>query len=141
VFFAFALSKLPSRDGGSQTSTAAPAATSDLGATVGIVDGHGFWACGSSEAALNQMLNLVALGYNAEAKRAMVRTHSIGLTPGLRVKILDVGFEKRKVRVLGLYTQDDENHNKMRLLTGDPRTGRECWVVSEALTGPKDPSP
>jgi hypothetical protein len=110
----------------------------DVGETVGIVNGRGFWPCGSSEAAFSQMMKLAALGDNAELKRIMVRTHSIGLVPGLRVKILDVGFDKRKVRVLGIYMQDDENNNRMRLFTEDSRTGRECWVVSEALTGPTE---
>jgi hypothetical protein len=62
----------------------------------------------------------------------MVRTHSLGLTPGLQVKILGVGLGKRRVRVLGLYGQDDDG--SYRLFADDPRTGRECWVVSEALT-------
>lgn len=125
------------RSANTESRTSAPG----LGETAGIVNGHGFWPCGSSEAAFSQVMKWAALGDNAELKRTMLRTHSIGLVSGLRVKILDVGFDKRKVRVLGMYMEDDENNNKMRLFTEDPRTGRECWVVSEALTGAKDQSP
>jgi hypothetical protein len=75
-------------------------------------------------------------GDDAEVKRTMVRTHSLGLTPGLQVKILGVGLGKRRVRVLGLYGEDDDG--SYRLFTEDPRTGHECWVVSEALTGPTE---
>ena len=66
-------------------------------------------------------------GDDSEVKRTLVRTRSIGLTSGLTVKILDVGFAKRKVRVLGLYSDG-------QLRSEDPRTAHECWVATDALT-------
>ena len=39
-------------------------------------------------------------GDNPELKQAMVKTHSFALNGGMSVKILDLGFEKRRVRVL-----------------------------------------
>lgn len=92
-----------------------------------VVKGSGFWPCGSSIEALDEMMKWVARRDDTEVKRAMAQTGSIGLTEGLRVKLLDVGFGKRKVRVLGLYADGE-------LMTEDARTGHTCWVASEALT-------
>jgi hypothetical protein len=39
-------------------------------------------------------------GDNAEVRRTMNLTRSIGLNGGMSVKILDIGLGKRKVRVL-----------------------------------------
>lgn len=122
-----------SRNGDSSTTRSAPA---HIGETVGIVDGHGFWPCGSTPEAFDELTKWAVRGDDAEVKRTMVRTHSLGLTPGLQVKILGVGLGKRRVRVLGLYGEDDDG--SYRLFTEDPRTGHECWVVSEALTGPTE---
>lgn len=108
------------------TSSTSPERAS-IGATVGIVEGKGFWPCGSSPEAYDELTKWAARRDDSEVKRILVRTRSVGLTSGLRVKILDAGFFKRKVRVLGLYS---DGH----LYSEDPRTGRECWVSSEALT-------
>ncbi|HTS50377.1 MAG TPA: hypothetical protein VMH05_20670, partial [Bryobacteraceae bacterium] len=76
--------------------------------------------------AFDEMTKWAVRGDNAEVKRTMQVTGSIGLTPGLRVKVLDVGFGKRKVRVLGLFSDG-------QLYSEDARTGRECWVSKDAL--------
>ena len=73
-------------------------------------------------------------GDNEEMKRTMRATHSIGLTSNLRVKVLDTGFGKRRVRVVSdregnVYLKDEKGQ-----FLADPRIGRECWVVTEALT-------
>jgi hypothetical protein len=108
-----------------QSSGEAPS-NADIGETMGIVDGKGFWLCGSSTEAFDEMMKWAVRGDSAEVKRTMRATGSIGLTPGLRVKILDIRFGKRKVRVLGQFSGG-------RLYSEDPRTGRECWVPKEAL--------
>jgi hypothetical protein len=108
--------------------------TADIGETVNVARGtqsngtEGFWPCGSTMAALDEMVNWAVRGDSAEVKRVMARTQSIALTSGLRVKILDTGFGKRKVRVLGNYADGP------RYAQEDPRTGVECWVATEALS-------
>lgn len=104
----------------------------EIGAIVDVTRGtqangrEGFWPCGSTPEAFDEMEKWAVRNDSDEVKITMRRTHSIGLTAGLKVKILDVGFGKRKVRVLGLMS---EGH----LYAEDPRTGNECWVVTEAL--------
>jgi hypothetical protein len=101
-----------------------------VGRTVDVVRGRqangreGFWPCGSSLEAFDEMQKLRADDH--AVKIVMRKTHSIGLTSGLRVKVLDIGIGEAKIRVLGAI---DQGH----LYTEDPRTGTECWVVPEAL--------
>ena len=112
---------------GAKSTSPTSSERASIGATVGIVEGKGFWPCGSSPEAYDELMKWAARRDDSEVKRILVRTRSVGLTSGLRVKILDVGFFKRKVRVLGLLSDG-------RLYSEDPRTGRECWVSSDALT-------
>src|SRR5712691_10575399 len=70
-------------------SSASPERAS-VGSTVGIVEGKGFWPCGSSLEAYDELMKWAGRGDDSEVKRTLVRTRSIGLTSGLRVKILDV---------------------------------------------------
>jgi hypothetical protein len=63
----------------------------------------------------------------------MLRTRSIAIDAGMKVKVLDSSFGKRKVRVLTnsageTLLKDDEG-----VFSADPRIGRECWAVTEAL--------
>jgi hypothetical protein len=73
-------------------------------------------------------------GDNAELKRTLVKTRSIGIDGGMKVKILDFGFGKRKVRVLTNDAGETHLKDEQGVFPADPRIGRECWVVSEALT-------
>lgn len=105
-----------------------------IGETATVRQGGGFWPCGSTTEAFDELMKWAALGDNAEVKRTMVTTRSFALYGGMSVKILDFGFGKRKVRVLTndagqTYVKDDQG-----VFPADPRIGRECWVVSEALT-------
>ncbi len=87
-----------------------------LGETV-VVGGLYSWPCGSSVAAFDELTKWAELHDDDEVTRTLIRTGSLLVRPGGAVKILDVGFGKRKVRV---------------------PTGRECWIASEAVT-PRTP--
>jgi hypothetical protein len=63
-----------------------------------------------------------------------MRTGSIGLDGGMKVKILDTGIGKRQVRVLTNDAGDAYLKDEQGEFPADPRIGRECWVVSEAVT-------
>jgi hypothetical protein len=95
---------------------------------VGVKEAGGFGPWGSTVDAYGEMMKWAAQQNSPEVNRVMVRTWSVGLTPGLHVKIVDRRLFKREVRVLGLYSEGP-------LWSEDPRTGHECWVVSDALLG------
>jgi len=73
-------------------------------------------------------------GDNAEVKRTLVKTRSIGIVGGMQVKILDFGFGKRKVRVLTNDAGEAYLKDEQGVFPADPRIGRECWVAAEAVT-------
>jgi hypothetical protein len=115
-----------------------PAPSAGVGETVNVAraafDTKAFWPCGSTEEALGEMTKWAARGDNEEIKRIMVATHSFALTSGLRVKILDIGLGKRRVRVVSddrgrVYLKDKEG-----TFLADPTIGRECWVSSDAVS-------
>jgi hypothetical protein len=114
-----------------------PAATSyragDIGETVTVRHGTGFWPCGSTTEAFNELMKWAVQGDNGEVKRTLVKTGSIGLVGGMHVKVIDVGFGKRKVRVLTNDAGETTLTDEQGAFPADPRIGRECWVVSEAV--------
>ena len=73
-----------------------------------------------------------ARGENAEVKRTLLKISSVGLDGGMKVKILDTEFGKRKVCVLTNYSGEAYLKDEQGVFPADPRKGRECWVVSEA---------
>ena len=73
-------------------------------------------------------------GDMGEVRRTLMRTGSIGLDGGMKVKILDTGIGKRQVRVLTNDAGDAYLKDEQGEFSADPRIGRECWVVSEAVT-------
>jgi hypothetical protein len=107
------------------------------GDSASIVSGSGYWPCGSSQEALDEMLTWIGRHDEAEVKRTMARTRSVGLTAGLQVKMLEYGgflFSVSKVRVVAnsegkVYEKDEQG-----TFLADPRIGRECWIPSDALT-------
>jgi hypothetical protein len=104
-----------------------------IGESATVRSAYGFWPCGSNPEAFSELMKWAVRGDNPEVKRTMRATRSFGLVGGMRVKILDVGFGRRRVRVLTnsageAYLKDEEGS-----FAADPRIGRECWVVSEAL--------
>jgi hypothetical protein len=108
-------------------------ATKHIGDTAIVAEGHGYWPCGSSREALDEMLKWYARKDEAEIKRTMGRTRSIGIVGGMRVKIIDSGFGERKVRVLTNDAGESVLRDEKGSFPADPRIGRECWVVSEAV--------
>ena len=98
---------------------------------------EGYWPCGSSKEALDEMTKWAGRGDEAELKLVMRSTKSIALTAGLRVKVLEAGgfpYSIRKVRVVAnsdgqAYLRDEQGE-----FPADPRIGHECWIVNEALT-------
>jgi len=118
----------------------------------------GTWPCGSTVDAYSQMLKWAARGDSDEMRRVMVRTGSILVVDGMQVKVLDVGFGKRQIRVLAYETteeaklRDERAHYSRNPRIGcgdclvrsvdpgslppDPRIDRECWVAKEALQSP-----
>ena len=94
--------------------------TAAVGETMEILAGDANWQCYASAEAFQDLEKSLVLGDKAGVNRALRGAHSINLTPGLQVKVIDADFGKRKVRVLGPDA-------------ADTRTGRECWVAIEAL--------
>lgn len=70
-------------------------------------------------------------GDNAEVKRTLVKSRSIGLAGRMKVKILDFGFGRRRVRVLTNSAGQAFLRDKQGTFPADLRIGRECWVVAE----------
>lgn len=105
-----------------------------IGDTARVVDGPGYWPCGSSRAALDEMEKWASRGDQTALRSAMGRTRSIGLTEGLRVKILDTGVAQNKVRVVANRDGKGYERDADGVFPADPRIGAECWVTAEALT-------
>jgi hypothetical protein len=81
------------------------------------------FVCAPTTEALGEMTKSASRGDYNGMGRTVLRTHSIFLDPGMQVKVLDLdGFFERvaKVRVVAA-----DN--------ADPRVGRECWTVAEAI--------
>jgi hypothetical protein len=89
--------------------------------------------CSPTEDGLSELLKWSVRGDTAEFNRAMTRTGSIGIVPGMKVKVLDTGFGKRKVRVLTNDAGEAYLKDEQGTFPADTRIGRECWVNSEAL--------
>jgi len=119
-----------------RTNPSAPASssTAGIGETVTVRQGNGYWPCGSTTEAFDELMKWSVRGDQAEIKRTLVKTGSIGIDGGMKVKILDFGFGKRKVRVLTNDAGEAYLKDEQGVFPADPRIGRECWVVSEALT-------
>jgi hypothetical protein len=121
------------------SAASASPSTADIGETVNIARGiqsngnEGFWPCGSTREAFDEMMKLAGRRDDPEVKIAMRRTHSIGLVGGMQVKILDTEFGKRKVRVLTNDAGEAYLKDEQGVFPADPRIGTECWVASEAL--------
>jgi hypothetical protein len=90
-----------------------------IGDTATVVKSDGYFPCGSTPEALDELTKWAVKGDQDEVRRKLITTGSTPLLPGTRVKVLEDGFGSRKVRIL----------------TGVP-VGVECWVVTEALTAP-----
>jgi len=118
----------------SRPSPPASPGTAGIGETVTVRQSSGFWPCGSTTEAFGELMKWAVRGDNAEVKRTLVKTRSIGIVGGMQVKIQDFGFGKRKVRVLTNDAGEAYLKDEQGVFPADPRIGRECWVVSEALT-------
>jgi hypothetical protein len=114
-----------------QASTPSTAAVGD---TVTVRKGNGFWPCGSTKEAFDELMKWSVRGDNDEIKRTMRITRSFALDGGMQVKVLDVGFGKRKVRVMTNDAGEAYLRDEQGTFPADPRIGRECWVVAEALS-------
>ena len=111
------------RTGESQTSASSTRAAGEQGVVAGEV-GKDVWTCSPTQEALDEVLNWVVRHDNDEARQTAIKTGSIAVSSGQRIKILDATFTERKIRVL---SADDG------VASDDPRIGRECWVVQEAV--------
>ena len=126
----------PSSGGSSTSAEPRPASTtSPSTTTAGIGDvvmvHPGYWVCGSTKEALDEMVKWAVRNDNDEMLRTMQRTHSFAFVPaGFQVKILDSGVATRKVRVTGWLDPDD---GRIHAYPEEKRIGRECWVSSAAL--------
>ncbi len=118
----------------SRPSPSTSPSTAAIGETVTVRQSNGFWPCGSTTEAFDELMKWAVRGDNAEVKRTLVKTRSIGIDGGMKVKILDFGFGKRKIRVLTNDAGEAYLKDEQGVFPADPRIGRECWVVSEALT-------
>ena len=103
-----------------QGSPAPVTGAATVGETMNIVAGDNDWPCYASAEAFQDLAKYILLGDKQNVNRTLRDAHSINLTAGLQVKVIDADFGKRKVRVLGPDAADS-------------RTGRECWVTIEAL--------
>jgi hypothetical protein len=119
-----------SSDTSSVGSSAVPSTTTAHTGDVVMVK-PGYWPCGSSKEALDEMIKWALLKDNEEMFRVMRRTDSFALTPdGFQLKVLDRSFTMAKVRVLGWLDPDD---GKIHAYPEENRIGKECWVVTEAV--------
>ncbi|HWE52364.1 MAG TPA: hypothetical protein VG273_21390 [Bryobacteraceae bacterium] len=112
------LSRTPER---TPTVTPAPAIATgkaEPGETLNVLPGDVEWTCYASAEAFQDLAKWILLDDKKNINKTLRDGHSIQLTAGLQVKIIDADFGRRKVRILD---------------TGDERTGRECWVSTEAL--------
>lgn len=108
-----------------------------IGDTATVRQGQGFWPCGSTPDALEELMKWAARGDKEAVTRTLFKTKSIGIVGGMQVKILDSrGFLsiQRRVRVLTNDAGEARLKDEQGEFSADPRIGRECWVASEALT-------
>ena len=111
--------------------------TTGIGETVTVRQSNGFWPCGSTTEALDELTKWAVRGDSAEVRRTLFKTRSIGIDGGMKVKILDTrGFliQQRKVRVLTNSAGEAYGRDEQGQFPADPRIGHECWVDSQALT-------
>ena len=96
-----------------------------------VMVNHGAWVCASSKDALDEVTKWATRGDSREMLNALRRSRSFMLMPdGWQVKILDVSWFTRKVRVLGWLDPDD---HRIHAYPEETRIGRECWVPMEAV--------
>lgn len=123
-----------------RTRTAGPPASNDpsssvvIGETAKVKGASGYWPCGSSETAFDELTKWTGLHDEAEVKRTLGRTHSIGVLGGMQVKVLDSHVGMRKIRVLTNDAGEAYLRDEKGVFASDPRIGRECWIAPEALT-------
>ncbi len=123
-----------SRPAPSHTPPTATPGPVGAGITATVVEGRGFWPCGSTTAAYDELMKWSVRGDMAEVRRTLTRTRSIGIVGGMKVKVLDIGFGRKKIRVLTNSAGQSTLRDEQGVFSADPRIGRECWVVSEALS-------
>jgi hypothetical protein len=92
---------------------ASPSGKAEPGETVDVVAGDADWPCYASAEAFQDLAKWIILDDKKNVNKTLRDAHSINLTAGLQVKIIDADFGRRKVRILD--------------------SGRECWVTIEAL--------
>lgn len=107
-----------------------PTATAHVGETVTVLQTR---PCGSTEEALDELVKWAVRGDNAEFNHTMRATRSFALDAGMKVKILDTGFGKRKIRVVTNNAGEAYLKDEQGAFPADTRIGRECWVNFEAL--------
>jgi len=111
---AFFIGNTPSPEA-SKSSSPSPSHHS-VGDTTTVVTGDvDNYPCGSTTAALDEMIKWATLKDSQEIARTIIKTDSTVLPSGTRVKVLDYeGFSKLKIRILG-----------------GTATGVECWVSTD----------
>jgi hypothetical protein len=105
-----------------------------IGETAIVIGATGYWPCGSSESAFDELVKWAALHDEAETKRTMVRTHSIAVLGGMQVKVLESHIGMRKIRVLTNDAGEGYLRDEKGVFASDSRIGKECWIAPEALT-------
>jgi len=89
------------------------------------------WICASTVQAYGEITKWAVLNDRNEMARAMVMSNSFLLAAGTKVKVLDLGFGRRRVRVMN--TIIDSSIPDMGAV------GQACWIADEGLvsvTGP-----
>ena len=105
-----------------------------IGETVTVRHSNGFWPCSPTTEAFDEIIKWVVRGDKDEIWRSMRATGSIAVDGGMSVKILDIGIGKRRIRVLTNDAGEAYLKDEQGSFPADLRIGRECWVVSEALS-------
>jgi len=123
VFALMVLGRIGKRPGFSQAES-----HTGLGAIVTVKSGK--WPCASTTQAYDQIMKWAAAGDSGEMLRVLRTTRSFLLIDNYRVKILQSGFTKSRVRVAGFYDPDDQRVHVDQEIAN---IGRECWVPNEAL--------
>ena len=111
-----------------------PPPTVVIGENAKVKGASGYWPCCSSEAAFDELIKWAGLHDEAELKRTLARTHSIGVLGGMQVKVLDSHVGMRKIRVLTNDAGEAYMRDEKGAFASDPRIGRECWIAPEALS-------
>ncbi len=108
-----------------------------IGATGVIANADGDktnWTCTPTQEALDEVMNWLVRHDDEEARRTSIKTGSIAVRSGQQVKILDQTFSERKIRVLSADDGQTYLWDEQGVFAADPRMGRECWVVREAVS-------